>query len=239
MRPWGFGGLALEKLNNPITSVERIPNTITDDAAVVAWMETFVAAVATDEAAVSCTHHRWTKDGGGAFEVAPANANADAVVIWQVEEWVLGANSATKLPADPSKAASHKTAVSHQNPTPIKLKKAIECTEGAGTKTTDWCRSYRPGLPWFAAAEATGVASTPAGPSSTVVMPPGRYGSLGAFAAHTEAAKMESTAMITKQSGQISKLDEIMHREINEDDNRHEGAANANAGSVKSFVRVC
>ena len=38
MRPWGFDGLALEKLNNPITSVERIPHTITDDTVVAAWI---------------------------------------------------------------------------------------------------------------------------------------------------------------------------------------------------------
>ena len=38
MRPWGFGGLALEKLNNPITSVKRIPHTITDDTVVAAWI---------------------------------------------------------------------------------------------------------------------------------------------------------------------------------------------------------
>ena len=64
MQPWGFDGLALEKLNNPITSVERIPNTITDGTVVVAWMEAFVAAAAADETVVSCTHHRCTKDGG-------------------------------------------------------------------------------------------------------------------------------------------------------------------------------
>ena len=162
MRSWGFGGLALEKLNNPITtSVERIPHTITDDTAVVAWMGAFVAATAADETVLSCTHHCWTKDGGDAFEVAPVNANADAVVIWQIEEWVLGANSATKLSVDPSEAAPHKIAVSYQNPTPIKLEKAIERTmEGAGIKTTDWRRSHRPGLPWFAAAEATGGVDT-------------------------------------------------------------------------------
>ena len=74
MRPWGFDRLALEKRNNSITSVERIPCTITDDKVVVTWMEAFVAAAAADEAAVSFTHHRWTKDGGGAFEVAPVNA---------------------------------------------------------------------------------------------------------------------------------------------------------------------
>ena len=170
-----------------------------------------MAAAAADGTVVSCTHHRWTKDGGGAFEVAPVNDNVDAVVIWQIEEWTLGANLATKLPVDPSEAAPHKTAVSHKNPTPIKLKKALERTEGAGIKITDWRRSHRPGLPWFAAAEA-GVASTPAGPSSTVVMSPGRYGSLDAFIAHTEAAKMESTAMTTKQSGQISKLEETMQK---------------------------
>ena len=43
-------------------------------------------------------------------------------------------------------------------------------------------------------------------------MPPGRYGLLGAIVAHTEAAKIESTAMITKQSGQISKLDGAMQK---------------------------
>ena len=105
MRPWGFDGLALEKLNNPITSMERIPHTTTDGAAVVAWMEAFVAAAAADEPAVSCTHHRWTKDGGGAFEVAPVNVNANAVVIWQLEEWVIGASTVTKQPVDSSEAA--------------------------------------------------------------------------------------------------------------------------------------
>ena len=38
----------------------------------------------------------------------------------------------------------------------------------------------------------------------------GRHGSLGAFVAHTEQAKMESTAMMTKHEGRISKLDEAM-----------------------------
>jgi hypothetical protein len=61
MRPWGFDGLALEQLNNPITSVERIPYTITDDAVVAAWMAAFVAAAAADDTAVTCTHQRWTK----------------------------------------------------------------------------------------------------------------------------------------------------------------------------------
>ena len=44
MRPWRFDGLALEKFNNPITSVKRTPHTTTDDTPVVAWMEAFVAA---------------------------------------------------------------------------------------------------------------------------------------------------------------------------------------------------
>ena len=86
MRPWGFDGLALGKLNNPISSVERIPHTITDDSAVAAWMAAFVAAAAADDTAVNCTHQRWTKEGGGAFDVAPVNANSEAVIIWQVEE---------------------------------------------------------------------------------------------------------------------------------------------------------
>ena len=70
--------------------------------------------------------------------MAPVTANADTVVIWQIEEWVLGANSVTKQSVTPSEAAPHKTAVSHQNPTPIKLKKAaIERTVGAGIKITN------------------------------------------------------------------------------------------------------
>ena len=86
MRPWGFDGLALEKLNNPIASVERIPHVITDDTAVAAWAAAFVAAAAADDTAVSCTHQHWTKDGGGAFAVVPVNANREAALIWQVEE---------------------------------------------------------------------------------------------------------------------------------------------------------
>ena len=46
MRPWGFDGLALEQLNNPVTSVERIPHNIADDAADAEWMNAFVAATA-------------------------------------------------------------------------------------------------------------------------------------------------------------------------------------------------
>ena len=184
MRPWGFGGLALEKLNNPIASAERIPHAITDDAAVAGWATAFLAAAAADDTAVSCTHHRWTRDGGGAFAVAPVNANSEAVVIWQVEEWVLDANAATKQSVDPGDVALHKTPVAHANPTPVKLKKATERTEGADLKITNWCRSHRPGLPWFATADSEGAASAPAGLSSTTVAPLGRHSSLGAFVSH-------------------------------------------------------
>ena len=38
MRPWGFDGYALEQLNNPVTSIERIPHDIDDDVAVAEWM---------------------------------------------------------------------------------------------------------------------------------------------------------------------------------------------------------
>ena len=82
MRPWGFDGLALEQLNNPITSVERIPYTITDDAVVAAWMAAFVAVAAADDTAVTCTHQRWTKDGGGAFDMAPVDTSSEAAIIW-------------------------------------------------------------------------------------------------------------------------------------------------------------
>ena len=65
MRPWGFDGLALEKLNHPISSVERIPHDIAEDPAVAAWMAAFVAVAAADDTAVHCTPQRWTKEGGG------------------------------------------------------------------------------------------------------------------------------------------------------------------------------
>ena len=70
------------------------------------------------------------------------------------------------------------------------------------------------------------MASTPAGPSSTVVMPPGRYGSLDA---HTEAAKIESIAMTTKQSEQISKLEETMQKE-----RRDDAAVDSNDGGERA-----
>ena len=65
MRPWGFGGLALEQLNNPVTSIERIPQNIADDAAVAEWMSAFIEAA--DDTKVTCSHQRWTKEGGGVF----------------------------------------------------------------------------------------------------------------------------------------------------------------------------
>ena len=34
MRPWGFDGYALEQLNNTVTSIDRIPHDIAEDAAV-------------------------------------------------------------------------------------------------------------------------------------------------------------------------------------------------------------
>ena len=139
MRPWGFGGLALEQLNNPVTSVERIPHNIADDAAVAEWMNAFVAAAAADDTAVTCTHQRWTKEGGGAFDVAPVDTSGEAAIIWQVEEWVLDANTVTNQTANPGDTNIHKTSVAHANP--------IVRTEGAGLKTTNWCRTNRPGLP--------------------------------------------------------------------------------------------
>ena len=61
MRPWGFDGLALEKLNNPIASVGRIPHLATDGTVVAAWMAAFVAVAAADGTVSSCTHHRWRR----------------------------------------------------------------------------------------------------------------------------------------------------------------------------------
>ena len=97
------------------------------------------------------------------------------------------------------------------HPTPVKLKKAIERTEGAGLKITNWCRTHRPGLPWFATVPE-GAAAAPAGLGSTTVVQGARHGSLGAFVAHTKQANMESMVMITKQEGRLSKLDEAMVR---------------------------
>ena len=113
MRPWGFDGLALEKLNNPILSVEHIPHSITNDSVIATWCQAFVAAAAVDETVVTCCNHRWAKDGGGAFEVAPTHATTDTVIIWQIEEWVIAANVATGLSINPTDAAPHKTAISH------------------------------------------------------------------------------------------------------------------------------
>ena len=172
-------------------------------------MEALVAAAVADDTAVTCTHQRWTKEGGGAFDVAPIDTSGEAAIIWQVEEWVLGANTVTTQTVNPGDANMHRTSVAHANPTPVKPKKAIVRTEGAGLKITNWFRTNRPGLPWFSTAPE-GAAEASSEPSSTTMVQGGRHGSLGAFVAHTELAKKESTAMATKQEGRITKLDEAM-----------------------------
>jgi hypothetical protein len=47
--------------------------------------------------------------------------NGDSAVMWQVEEWVLDANEATKQAVGPSDMIMHRTSVAHANPTPVKL----------------------------------------------------------------------------------------------------------------------
>ena len=102
----------------------------------------------------------------------------------------------------------HRTSVAHANPTPVKLKKAIVRTDGAGLKITDWCRKDRAGLPWFSTASAAAMA--PEEPGSTVVVPGGRHGTFVAFAAHTELTKKATTKTMEAQGGQITKLDEAV-----------------------------
>ena len=121
MRPWGFDGHALEQLNNPVTSIDRIPHDIDDDVAVSDWMQAFIAAAAADDTKITCHHQRWTKDGGGAFDVKLADDNGDSAVMWQVEEWALDANELTKQKVDPSGMIMHRTSMAHANPTPVKL----------------------------------------------------------------------------------------------------------------------
>ena len=70
-----------------------------------------MVAAAADNTAVTCTHQRWTKEGGGAFAVAPVDTSGEAAVIWQVEEWVLDANTATKQTVNPGDTNMHKTSV--------------------------------------------------------------------------------------------------------------------------------
>ena len=208
MRPWGFDGYALEQLNNPVTSIERYPHGIEDDAAVSVWMDALVKAAAADDTKITCAHKRWTKDGGGAFDVQLADGNDDAAVVWQVEEWIHDANAQTKQKVDPNGAIMHRTSVAHANPTPVKLKKAIVRTDGAGLKITDWCRKDRAGLPWFSTASAAAMA--PEEPGSTAVVPGGRHGTFGAFVAHTELTKKATTKTMEAQGGQITKLDEAV-----------------------------
>ena len=168
-------------------------------------MNAFVAAAAADDTEVTCTHQRWTKQGGGAFDVELADTSGEAAVIWQVEEWVLHANEATQQTVNPGDTNMHKTSVAHANPTPVKLKKAIVRTDGAGLKITNWCRTNQPRLLWFSTAPE-GAAASLAEPSSTTMVQGGRHGSLGAFVAHTELAKKESTKKMAEQEGQITKL---------------------------------
>ena len=137
--------------------------------------------------------------------MALVDTSGEAAVIWQVEKWVFDANEATQQTVNPGDTNMHKTPVAHANPTPVKLKKAIVRTDGAGLKITNWCRTNRPGLPWFSTAPEDAAAS-PAEPSSTMMVQRGRHGSLGAFVAHTELAKKESTTMLAKQEGRTTKL---------------------------------
>ena len=80
-------------------------------------------------------------------------------------------------------------------------------TDGAGLKVTNWCRTNRPGLPWFSATPAEATAPTEE-PGSTAVVQGGRHGSFGAFVAHTELAKKATTKMMEAHEGQITKLNE-------------------------------
>ena len=98
-----------------------------------------------------------------------ADASGEAAVIWQVGEWVLDANEATQQTVNPGDTNIHKTSVAHANLTPVKLKKAIVRTDGAGLKTTNWCRTNQPGLPWFSTAPADATVPL-AEPSSTTMV---------------------------------------------------------------------
>ena len=126
-----------------------------------------------------------------------------------MEEWIHDANALTKQKVDPSGVVMHRTSVAHANPTPVKLKKAIVRTDGAGLKITNWCRTNRPGLPWFSTAPAEATASTEE-VGSTAVVQGGRHGSFGAFVAHTELTKKQTTKTMAEHGGQLTKLDEAM-----------------------------
>ena len=43
-------------------------------------MNVFVEAAAADDTKVTCSHQRWTKDGGGAFDVELADDSGEAAV---------------------------------------------------------------------------------------------------------------------------------------------------------------
>ena len=105
--------------------LNAFPTTSTsDDVAVSEWVHALIGAAAADDTKITCFHRRWTKDGGGAFDVQlAADDNGDSAVMWQVEEWVHDANGQTKQKVDPSGVITHRTSVAHANPTPVKLKK--------------------------------------------------------------------------------------------------------------------
>ena len=118
------------------------------------------------------------------------------------------ANEVTKQAVNPSDTIMHRTSVAHANPTPVKLKKAIVRTDGAGLKITNWCLTNRPGLPWFSTA-ATDATSSSDEPSSTTMVQGGRHGSLGAFVAHTELAKQATTKTMAEHEEQLNKLNGV------------------------------
>ena len=94
-----------------MTSIERYPHDIDDDVAISEWMHALTNAAAADDTKITCSHKRWTKDGGGAFDVQLADDNGDAAVMWQVEEWIRDANAQTKRKVDSSGVIMHRTSV--------------------------------------------------------------------------------------------------------------------------------
>ena len=76
-------------------------------------------------------------------------------------------------------------------------------TDGAGLKITNWCRTNRPGLPWFSATPADATASSEESGLTTMVQG-GRHGSMVAFVAHTELAKKVTTKMMAAHEDQIT-----------------------------------
>ena len=215
MRPWGFDGLALERLNNPVASVERIPHSITDDDALSTWADAFVAAAALDDTEVVCKHIRWTKDGGGAFEVAPTVTTPDTIVTWQIEEWVMDANAVANISIGPEGAAPHKSTPALVNPTPVKLKRAIERTEGAAVKITNWCRAHRPNLPWLAATGSTMPATAASLSNTELALPSGRNATIATYVAEFDKAKSETAVAIKSHTGRLTSVENINADNVN------------------------